>query len=211
MAHFPEMDSPDEFEDCSLIFLRSKTGAPVGWTCSWSLGAQLCWKTWVHGGARVQPWMEKVPSKVIGKSSEAHRKMKVYPLVNCYITKERSTILQLGKLTNYFDGHFQKRCNSHYQKLSLLLSSGLGGSDKRSVWGIHIPFTYSLLNGEPATELRIDFPNHLIVSQLVNQLANLWFIYVIPMVFGDIPILPPAREIRALASRRGTTLDSSPW
>ena len=32
------------------------------------------------------------------------------------------------------------------------------GSDKSSVWGIHIPNKYSL-NGEPATELQ-EFPNH---------------------------------------------------
>ena len=35
-----------------------------------------------------------------------------------------------------------------------------GGSDKRSVWGTHIPYSY-LIYGEPRSYL--EFPNHLIV------------------------------------------------
>ena len=51
------------------------------------------------------------------------------------------------------------------------LSSGVhGGSDKRSEIGVFIfPIgIYASLNGEPATELQIEFPNHLIVEHCRN-------------------------------------------
>ena len=35
----------------------------------------------------------------MGKSQENHWKMEVYPLVNVYVTMERSTMLLMGKST----------------------------------------------------------------------------------------------------------------
>ena len=41
-----------------------------------------------------------------------------------------------------------------------------GGSDKRSVWGTHIPKKYSLWTVGSRSGLRIELPNHLIVMGL---------------------------------------------
>ena len=53
----------------------------------------------------------------------------------------------------------------------------LGGSDSSSIWGIHIPQTYSPFNGEPAKELRLEFPDHQIDDErveLIDRQAGRW-------------------------------------
>ena len=61
---------------------------------------------------------------------------------------------------------FQKTMFDYWRVAYLQPSNGQEGAI-RSVWGIHIPFfLFPTKNGEPAMELRIEFPNHLRVPKL---------------------------------------------